>query len=47
MKHVALISKNADCPAKADSLLAKAALIQNIQEALVAAGMALDLTNKE
>lgn len=46
MKHITYISKNAERPAKAESLLAKAALIQNVQEAIEAVAMALELANK-
>lgn len=46
MKHIGLISRDSERPATADSLLAKAALIHNIQEAITAVSMALELTDK-
>lgn len=47
MKHIGLISQDSERPATADSLLAKAAFIQNIQQAIKAVSMAMELTNKE
>ena len=47
MKHIALISKNAERPAEAASLLSKAAMIANIQEALKVVAQALALVEKD